>query len=286
MRIISQKTVSNSFTATGVGLHSGVSGRVEVKPAPVGSGIQIQIANGAILPLKDATIARTARCTRIVDGEGNTLDTAEHLLASLVMKGITNCDIVCSGPEAPILDGCCDEWLALIAAAGLTDQDAVADHYVIARPCDYQDGVSRFRATPGTDRVTVSVDFPHPAIGRQVATAERDGFWRLASSRTFVLEDEINRLRASGLATGGSLDNALVIGASGPLNEGGFRTPDECARHKALDLIGDLFVCGYPIVGDIEAFKPGHAANSGFLAALLRSGCLRLVGREALANAA
>jgi UDP-3-O-[3-hydroxymyristoyl] N-acetylglucosamine deacetylase len=281
-----QKTIARSTSVSGIGLHSGVVTSVALHPAPAFSGIMVQIGSGPVARIETLSVYKTPRCTRLIDAAGNVLDTAEHLLAALATSQISNCVLVFSGPEVPILDGCSAEWLELISGAGLVEQVAAAAYLVVTRPFAYREGVSEYSAVPGSDKINVTIDFPHPAIGLQSITVARHEFSSLTSARTFVLEEDVVRLKAAGLAHGGSLDNALVIGASGPINPEGFRFRNECVRHKALDFVGDLYVCGLPIVGNLSVNKPGHSANAGFLAALLASDCIQLVTAHELSEAA
>jgi UDP-3-O-[3-hydroxymyristoyl] N-acetylglucosamine deacetylase len=284
--IMFQKTFARSASISGIGLHSGVVTSVELHPAATSSGVVVQIGDGPQARIETLSVQKTPRCTRLIDAAGNILDTAEHLLAALATSQISNCVLKFSGPEVPILDGCSSEWLKLMEAAVLVEQPVEAAYLVVTRPFTYREGVSEYSAKPGADRINVEIDFPHPAIAFQHITVHRADFRSLASARTFVLEEDVARLKAAGLAHGGSLDNALVIGAGGPINPEGFRFPDECVRHKALDFIGDLYVCGFPIVGDLSVSKPGHSANAGFLSALLASDCIEIVMAHELSEAA
>jgi UDP-3-O-[3-hydroxymyristoyl] N-acetylglucosamine deacetylase len=281
-----QKSVLNHVRCSGVGLHTGAMVTVDLFPAAASNGIVVQIGSGPRTRIDDLIVQKTARCTRLIDSNGNVLDTAEHLLAALATRQISNCFLVFSGPEVPILDGCAQEWLSLIDKAGVVSQGCAAASLIITKPFTYSEGMSEYSARPGYDMLDITVEYPHPVIGRQKVVVTRAEFESLASARTFVMEADIARLKAAGLAHGGSLDNALVIGDAGPLNTEGFRFADECGRHKALDVVGDLYVCGLPIRGTITVSKPGHAANCGFLKALLASDCIAYASGQLMMEAA
>jgi UDP-3-O-[3-hydroxymyristoyl] N-acetylglucosamine deacetylase len=219
-------------------------------------------------------VVKTPRCTRLSDTEGNSVDTPEHLLAALAIAGVDNCVIEFNSLEVPILDGCSTAWLQHFSSAGFVDFGVSARVFEVQEAFEFTEGGSTYSVLPGATRIVVDIDFSHPVIGRQVADVVGNQFSSLASSRTFVLEADIARLQAAGLALGGSLDNAIVIGDTDVVNPGGFRFENECARHKALDLIGDMYVLGAPVIGVVKAQRPSHSANASFVAALKASGIL------------
>lgn len=271
-----QRTFRQPVQVFGVGLHSGIECSVSLKPAAVSTGILVQIDGGMLIPIDRAHVIKTPRCTRLSDVEGNSVDTPEHLLAALALTGVDNCIIEFNSAEVPILDGCASAWLQHFAQAGIIDYTAPAQMFEVTESFSFNEGDSSYIVTPGPARIIVDIEFDHPVIGRQIADVTGGQFLSLASSRTFVLEKDVSRLLAVGLALGGSLDNAIVIGDTDVLNPGGFRFEDECARHKALDLIGDMYVLGHPVIGVIHASRPSHSANASFVAALKASGVLRM----------
>lgn len=271
-----QRTFRQPFQVGGVGLHSGIECGVILKPASVSTGILVQIDGGPLIPINSVHVSKTPRCTRLSDIEGNSVDTPEHLLAALSIAGIDNCVIQFNSPEVPILDGCALAWLKHFSQAGIVEYSALAETYTVIGSFSFSEGDSSYMVTPGPARIVVDIEFSHPVIGRQTVDVTGDRFLSLASSRTFVLEDDVSRLKAAGLALGGSLDNAVVIGETNVLNPGGFRFDDECARHKALDLIGDMYVLGHPVAGIVRASRPSHSANASFVSALKTSGLLHM----------
>lgn len=270
-----QRTFRQTIHVTGVGLHSGKECNVTLKPVTAGTGILVQIADGLPISIDSVQVVKTPRCTRLSDANGNSVDTPEHLLAALAFSGVDNCLVEFSSPEVPILDGCATAWLKHFNQAGIVDFAAPAFAFEVIESFSFSEGGSSYIVSPGQARIIVDIDFDHPVIGRQTVDVSAGHFSTLASSRTFVLEADVARLKAAGLALGGSLENAIVIGDTDVLNPGGFRFEDECARHKALDLIGDMYVLGHPVIGTIRASRPSHSANASFVAALRESGVLR-----------
>lgn len=266
-------TIERSIAVAGVGLHSGNSTSVVL--APSSDGILLRRRGSRAQPFGTIEVLATERCTRIQFENGGTVDTVEHLMAALAMSGVTDIDVTFDGDEAPILDGSASEWLKAIESAAPVSVHGAVEPLVVTRSFEFSHNGSRYSAMPGDLSFDVSIDFPGTPIGLQSIRVDGDHISDLADSRTFVLEHEIAALRAAGLALGGGLHNAVVIGKNGPLNEGGFRHPDECVRHKALDMVGDLFLAGGQILGAFSAHRPGHAATSAFLKAMMDEGVVR-----------
>jgi UDP-3-O-[3-hydroxymyristoyl] N-acetylglucosamine deacetylase len=267
-------TTANPVVIEGVGLHSGTRSTVRLDPGRDG----LRVFDGNVfVPLSDVAVARTPRCTRLELPSGRRVDMVEHLFAALRIAGITDADMTFVGDEVPVLDGSSALWLEAFARAGLKRLVGAIDCLVVAKPVSLSVGSSRFSATPGQFSLDCTIDFPNAHIGRQRIVVDEAGLPSLAIARTFVLEHEIAMLKANNLALGGSLDNAVVIGEEGPLNPEGFRAERECARHKALDFVGDLMVLGVPVVGRFEVFAPGHSANNAFVEEMVTSGALRRV---------
>lgn len=267
-----RRTIGGPIMVSGYGLHTGAESTVLMEPAMGGSGILVRYLGFQSQPIQNLTALATDRCTRIETSEGFTIDTIEHLMASLAITGITDVSVVFDTGEAPILDGSSIEWVRAIENAGIVTIPGDAATLQVLRPFEFSLKGSHYSVEPGPLSFDVSIDFQGTPIGFQSIHVSGHHLRSLAGSRTFVLEHEITALRAHGLALGGGLHNAVVIGDQGPLNEGGFRHDDECVRHKALDLVGDLLLAGGQIIGAFKAHRPGHAATGAFLKALLSSG--------------
>ena len=268
-----QRTVRRTVEIEGVGLHSGSDARVRILPAPADHGLVFSRRDlgGATVEatpeaIGDSSLATTLSC------DGVSVGTVEHLLAALRGLGIDNARIEVDGPEIPILDGSSAPFVtALRAAGGSAVQRAARRTLAVRRPISIRDGERAILALPARDfRISYAIDFPHPAIGYQAVALSVDEevfAASIAPARTFCLLRDVQAMRASGRARGGSLDNAVVVGDEGIVG-GALRFRDEFVRHKVLDLIGDLALLGQPLHGRIHARKAGHALHIEFARAL------------------
>lgn len=246
---------------------------MQVVPAPADAGISFSRTDLGdktihLSPRRSrgegaATISRADHATTL-SGEGFTISTVEHLMAALRGLGVDNAHVRLSGDEVPIMDGSAAPFVYLLEEAGLKDQGVPRQQIALRRPLEISDGDREIAIYPADSfRVTYTIDFTHPAIGRQSLSAEIDERTfvdGIAPARTFCLLKDVEELRRRGLALGGSLDNAVVVGDGGPLN--GLRYHDEFVRHKVLDLVGDLALMGHPIMGHVVAHKAGHQMHS------------------------
>ena len=240
------------------------------------------MASCSVAPISASDIP--ARFDRVVDTRlatvlGSMTDarigTVEHVMAALAGCGIDNAVVEVDGPEPPILDGSAAPFVFLLDCAGIVAQDAPRPTIEVRRPVRVSDGdaFAELRPParqPGLD-MAMSIDFAAAAIGRQALSLRLtpESFRReLARARTFTLAEEIDQLRAAGLAQGGSLDNAVVVDQARVLNPAGLRMPDEFVRHKLLDAVGDLALAGAPLRGRFIAHRSGHALNNRLLQAL------------------
>lgn len=264
-----QHTLGQSFSFSGVGLHTGKPVRLRVSPAPVSFGICFNRTDlvSAPVPARVEYVARTRRATSLSCKGVNVL-TPEHLLAALWAMGVDNALIDLDAPEVPILDGSARPYAKAIQAAGLVEQDAEREFLVIEKPFVYEDrrSGSRIVFEPSDSTVfDVTIDFDSKVVGVQHAVfdASTDFASEIAPSRTFCFLQEIKLLMRLGLIGGGSLDNALVIDEPNGYYGGGKPLFDnEPARHKLLDLLGDFSLAGRPVRGRIVAYKPGHKVNT------------------------
>ncbi len=270
-----QKTIANEFVIRGQGLHTGSSVTMRVKPAPPGTGIKfvrVDLKPPVEIPAVVASIpdeAPSQRNTSISVGEAE-IHTVEHVLATCYSLQLDNLIIELDGNEPPEpVTGTYAGYVRDFEAAGIVNQGAPAEVFAIDRPVTLRENGIEINATPANDfRVSFTIQYANPQIGTQYAsfTVSPEIFEReIAPARTFVLFDDVERLRAMGLIRGGNLQNALVFTNEGVMNEEQLRFPDECVRHKILDLIGDLSLLGAPIQGHVHAIKSGHAANVRFV---------------------
>jgi UDP-3-O-[3-hydroxymyristoyl] N-acetylglucosamine deacetylase len=252
-----QTTLREPFVFEGVGLHTGVPCRVEVRPAPADYGLCL-VAGGIEIPALAEYVVETARATVLGRG-GVTVSTVEHLLAAIFGMGVSNAQICVDGPEIPVADGSAKLFVDAIAAAGIVTQPEVRARYAPIAPDFVRDGDRAVVILPSSQfRVRFLGDYA-PPIGTQYFDGEinPDVFRaEIASARTFGYLHEVESLLARGLARGGTLDNALVFAPDGPMQE--MRWPNEPVRHKVLDLLGDFALLGAWPQFEVVAVKSGH----------------------------
>lgn len=271
---MNQHTLRQPCHFCGTGLHTGCDVSMHLLPAPAGTGIVFERTDlgGAQIPALAAFVGSTQRSTCLAR-EGAEVHTVEHLLSACAGLGIDNLRVQLDGPEVPILDGSAARYAAAFREAGLEEQNAPRREIVLREPFEFTAGESLIRFEPD-DRYTLSVeiDFRSQVIGVQAAayTEGDDYATQIAPCRTFCFLQEVEFLRRNNLIKGGSLDNALVIDEPrGYLNDTPLHFPNECARHKLLDLLGDLALAGARLRARVTAVKPGHSVNTAALRALL-----------------
>ncbi len=270
-----QATLRAPAACDGIALHGGHHVHLVMKPAPVGTGIvfirtDISTCENDIHVSAD-TVTDVKRCTTIANYAGIGVSTIEHLMAALSASGVDNMFIEIDGPEVPALDGSSEQFLHMIENAGVLSQPAPRRYIKVLKSVEVQVGEAYARIDPHHClHLDVTIDFSEAAIGRQRIEIEPDvkAFReRLASARTFARAHEVVALREAGLSLGGSYDNAIVVDGDKVLNPGGLRFSDEFVRHKALDLLGDMYVGG-PLLGRVTTVRAGHALNHQLLLAL------------------
>jgi UDP-3-O-[3-hydroxymyristoyl] N-acetylglucosamine deacetylase len=270
---VKRKTINANVSITGIGLHSGIYTTVELCPAVAGSGITFvrDDLDGLRIPALQASTTALDYATT-VGKDDVSVGTVEHLLSAVMACGLTDVEIRINGPEVPIIDGSALPFMHLIDAAGVRVLAAEVPVLRLREPIEIVEGEKSIRMTP-SNRLAVRyrIDFPHPAIGKQSYHFDyhHDSFLRkIAPARTFGFVRDVEKMRAAGLARGGSVENAIVLDDRDVIN-GPLRFRDEFVRHKILDLLGDLALIGRPIVGDITASRAGHAMHSRFVAKVL-----------------
>jgi UDP-3-O-[3-hydroxymyristoyl] N-acetylglucosamine deacetylase len=268
-----QTTIQRSVETQGVGLHTGVRGRVRLVPAPPDTGIVFRRTDLDLFPIEAQghNVARVSYATSLMK-KGVLLSTTEHLLAAIYSCGIDNVYIDIDAIEVPILDGSAEPFMQLIDEAGIRKLRRRRRFMKIIKPVEVVEDGRRIGIYPAEEfHVRCYVDFPHPQVGQQEVemTVNAESFRQVLSrARTFCFESDIEPLRAMGLIRGGSLENAIVLTKDGVMN-GPLRYADEFGRHKALDLIGDLALVGLPLLGRVEARKAGHALHTQLVSRLL-----------------
>jgi UDP-3-O-[3-hydroxymyristoyl] N-acetylglucosamine deacetylase len=269
-----RRTLKREVACTGIGLHSGRPVRLRLKPAAAGYGIRfVRCDVGVEIPAGLASLTRLDHATTLARG-GVTIETVEHLLSALQALGVDDVRVEVDGPEIPILDGSAAPFVILIHEAGLKPLAAPRRFLKVLRPVEVVRGLKSARLSPDDHfRVSYTIGFDHPLLRHQAlslrVTSQSyvDG---IAAARTFGFLRDVETLRRNGLALGGSLDNAIVIGESGVLNNK-LRFEDEFVRHKILDAIGDLALLGHPLLGHLEAVRAGHALHAELAQKLMQS---------------
>jgi UDP-3-O-[3-hydroxymyristoyl] N-acetylglucosamine deacetylase len=276
---VTQRTLAREITYVGVGLHSGQKVAMTVQPAPPDTGIlflrtDVEAGRG-LIPARWYSVSDTRMSTTLENEYGTSVATVEHLLAGLSGCGIDNAIIEIDGPEVPIMDGSSEPFVNLIERIGTIDQDKQRYAIWIQKPIDMQLEDKYAVLLPSRiPRITVSIDFPNPAIGFQTFSVEliNEAFRKdIARARTFGFAEQITQLQQHGLALGGSLRNAVLVDGDRIVNEEGLRYENEFVRHKILDCFGDLSLAGMPVIGHYYAHKPGHHINSLLLNKLFDS---------------
>lgn len=276
--MLHQCTIAAPLHISGTGLHTGDTINMVLRPSKADSGIIFEHKDGKNTPTRIKACAKNVVDTRMatVIGKGNVrISTIEHLMAALVACHIDNLVIQIDGPEVPIMDGSATPFIDKILSVGVTRLEQSRKLISITKPIHLQEGDKRISIIPSRFfRISFELDFNHPCIKRQnrsVKMSTQSFCQEIASARTFGFYEEVEYLKAQGLAKGGSLENAVVIGKDKILNPEGLRFSDEFVRHKILDTVGDFSLLGHPILGHIKSHKGGHDMNHKMVEKILAS---------------
>jgi len=290
-----QKTIKAAMPCRGIGVHSGARVAMVLQPAATDSGIVFRRSDrgGACVAAHWRNVQESPLCTMLTNREGVSVATVEHLLAAFAGAEIDNAVVELDGPEVPVMDGSAEPFLFLIERAGIVEQDAPRRAIKVLKPVRVADEDCTAALEPDVGfSVSFEIDFSSQRVRRQdiALSIDAETFKAdLARARTFGFLEEVERLRAAGLARGGSLENAVVVSDGKVLNTGGLRYADEFVRHKALDAVGDLYLAGGPIIGHFHGVRSGHAMNRRLLEALFAdrtAWCRTTLGATEMAEAA
>jgi UDP-3-O-[3-hydroxymyristoyl] N-acetylglucosamine deacetylase len=269
-----QRTLRRTVNCAGIGLHSGQKVTLSLKPAPADYGIRFKRVDlgGLEIPANVRHLAGHQQLQTGLVNDTASVETVEHLLAALSSLGVDNVCVELNHPEVPIMDGSSAPWVYLIQDAGVKELSTPRRTIEILRHLQVQHGDKRMAVYPA-DRFKISytISFDHPLLRHQQKTLDLDEqvfIDEIAPARTFGFLKEVEMLRQRGLALGGSFENAIVLSETGVLNP--LRFEDEFVRHKMLDVIGDLALVGYPILGHLVVHRGGHALHTAFAAELMR----------------
>ncbi|MDH4227508.1 MAG: UDP-3-O-acyl-N-acetylglucosamine deacetylase [Deltaproteobacteria bacterium] len=274
-----QHTIANSIEFTGVGVHTGALSHVRVLPSDT-EGIvfkRVDLPESPFIKADYTNILKTDYATTI--GIGNaTISTIEHMLAAFYATGVDNAIVEVNAPEVPVLDGSSADIVKAIERVGLRRLNAKRRFIRIKKAIRIDDGdrfvcILPFRKREADELLTIeyTMDFNHRSLDRQTCylNLTKESFKaEVMEARTFGFLKDVEMLRKHGLARGGTLDNAVVIDENLIMNDGGLRYPDEFVRHKVLDLVGDISLAGYPLIGRVKAYKSGHGLNAKLATAI------------------
>ena len=275
--MIRQRTLKSIVKATGVGLHGGRKVQLVLRPAAPDTGVvfhRVDLDPPRDLPADPYSVCDTRMCSGL-ERDGAKVGTVEHLMSAVAGLGIDNLHVDVDAPEIPILDGSAGPFVFLLQSAGIEEQKAPKRFLRVKKAVEYREDDKWVRLEPHDGfRLTFSIVFDHPAINKTstsvtVDFAEHSYVRDVARARTFGFMQDVDSMRAHGLALGGSLDNAIVMDEYRVLNSDGLRYVDEFVKHNALDAIGDLYLCGHPLLAAYSAHKAGHALNNQILRVLL-----------------
>lgn len=268
---IHQRTLNKAVSCSGIGLHSGKTVQLTLKPASVNHGIifvRKDLPDNPSIPARFNCVVDTSLAT-VIGSNGVIVSTIEHLMACLAGLSIDNAIVELDSYEVPVMDGSAGPFTRMILEAGIRELEAPRHFFILKEPIELeQDGKFVGAYPDDTFKITCHIDFENPLIRSQSCTIEvvDHVFEReISSARTFGFLHEVEYMKRYGLARGGSLDNAVVIDDNNVLNDEGLRYQDEFVRHKLLDCIGDFSLLGMPILGHIVTRKSGHAFNHAFL---------------------
>ena len=271
-------TLKEPITLDGIGLHTGVKTNITLNPAPLNSGIFFNRTDkSVIIPAKWDNVISTKFSTNIASN-GIEVKTVEHLLSALAGLHINNCEVLIDNIEVPILDGSSKVYVENILKTGVKEQDSEQNILEIIKPvkylCDY--GYAELAPNSSRDKglnINLESSFDGKYDDQDIKIRNLNGNYveSISKARTFGFFQEIEYLKSQNLIKGGSLDNAIVIKDKKPLNKDGLRYENELMRHKVLDVVGDLYLSGYPIIGTYKGFKTGHFITNNLLQELFKS---------------
>lgn len=275
--MVRQRTLKKPVQATGVGLHTGEKVYLTLRPAPANSGIVFRrVDMSPVVEIRaEAHAVHDTRLSTCLEANGARVATIEHLMSAFAGLGIDNAYVDLTSAEVPIMDGSAGTFIFLLQSAGLEEQPAAKKFIRIKKVVEVKDGDKWVRFEPFNGyKLDFTINFSHPVFAstKQKVTVdlgEHSYIRDISRARTFGFMQEVEAMRAQGLALGGNLDNAIVMDEYRVINPDGLRFEDEFVKHKVLDAIGDLYLLGHPLIGAFSGYKSGHALNNALSRALL-----------------
>lgn len=276
--MIRQRTIKNAVQETGIGLHKGDKVTMTLRPAPANTGIvfrRIDLDPFVDIPAKANAVGDTMLCTCLTNEDGVSISTVEHLASALAGLGIDNIIVEVDSNELPIMDGSASPFIFLLQAAGIEELNAPKRFIRVKKPLRVEEGDkwAEFHPFDGF-RVDFEIDFDHPVISQTRQHVVMDFSTasyvdEVSRARTFGFLKDLEYMNSNNLALGGSMENAVALDEYRVLNPEGLRYDDEFLKHKILDAVGDLYLGGHAIIGELRAYKSGHGLNNNLLNALL-----------------
>ena len=267
-----QQTISNSISVKGIGLHTGNLVELTLEPAAVDNGIKfirVDKKNDNVIEAIWSNVSETVLSTTISNSYGVKISTIEHLMSALSGLHIDNLNIYINANEVPIMDGSSKPFVEMIEEIGIKKQSKKRKLLNVKKSIEVSENNTSVKIVPNNQfSIDFEIDFPSKIVSKQSCQLQLiNGNYKtdIAAARTFGFEKDVKYLRSNGLALGGSLDNAVVVGENEILNKDGLRYTDEFVRHKILDSIGDLYLAGSPIIGYFYGNKSGHYLNNQLL---------------------
>ncbi|MEQ1533848.1 MAG: UDP-3-O-acyl-N-acetylglucosamine deacetylase [Sideroxydans sp.] len=275
--MVKQRTLKTTVQATGVGLHTGEKVYLTLRPGEVDSGIVFRRVDlpQPVSIRAEAMSVHDTRLSTCLESGGARIATVEHLMSAMAGLGIDNAVVDLTSPELPIMDGSAGTFIFLIQSAGIVEQAAAKKFMRITRSVEVKEGDKWVRFDPFNGyKLNFTINFSHPVFANTKQTVsidlgEHSYIKEVSRARTFGFMQDVENMRAQGLALGGNLDNAIVMDEYRVINPDGLRFDDEFVKHKVLDAIGDLYLLGHPVIGAFSGFKSGHALNNALCRALL-----------------
>ncbi|MDD4912723.1 MAG: UDP-3-O-acyl-N-acetylglucosamine deacetylase [Sideroxydans sp.] len=275
--MVKQRTLKTTVQATGVGLHTGEKVYLSLHPAAVDSGIVFRRVDlSPPISIKaEAHAVHDTRLSTCLEGGGARIATVEHIMSALAGLGIDNAIVDLTSPELPIMDGSAGTFIFLLQSAGIEEQAAPKKFIRIKKTVEVKDGDRWVKFEPFNGyKLSFTINFAHPVFANTkqnvtVNLGEQSYIKEVSRARTFGFMQDVENMRAQGLALGGNLDNAIVMDEYRVINPDGLRFEDEFVKHKVLDAIGDLYLLGYSLIGAFSGYKSGHALNNALCRALI-----------------
>ena len=272
-----QHTLNKKIYFSGVGVHNGRAVSMSVEPAKINTGIvfkRTDISNKNTIKAVIDNTFHSSLCTKIKNKHGVTISTIEHLMAALSALSIDNALIKINNSELPALDGSSYEYIKKMIKVGINIQNASKSYIKVLKKIRVDDGKRYISVSPSKkSTINVSIDYPDTIIGNSkfYYSHSRDNFINyLSEARTYAFFEDVEKMRTAGLAMGGNLNNALVVDKFKVLNPEGLRFEKEFVKHKTLDCVGDFYLLGMQLIGEVECFAPGHKLNQMFVKEILK----------------